>query len=37
MKIGHKIKDLTEDVYTERTAEWLNKEVAKIPNYVGIV
>ncbi len=35
--VGHKIKDLTEDVYTERTAEWLNKEVAKIPNYVGIV
>lgn len=29
--VGHKIKDLTERVYTERSIEWLQKEISKIP------
>lgn len=30
--VGHKIKDLTERVYTKREIEWLQKELAKIPS-----
>lgn len=29
--VGHAIKDLTENVYTERDIVWLHKELAKIP------
>lgn len=29
--VGHAIKDLTENVYTERDTEWLLSEVVKIP------
>lgn len=29
--VGHRIKDLTERVYTERSVEWLQKEISKIP------
>lgn len=28
--VGHTISDITESVYTERTAEWLAKELSKI-------
>ena len=28
--VGHEIKDLTEDVYTTRTIEWLKEEIEKI-------
>lgn len=28
--VGHRIADITEHVYTERTAEWLHKEISKI-------
>ena len=28
--VGHKIKDVTEAVYTERSLEWLKKEIEKI-------
>ena len=30
--VGHKIDDLTEDTYTERSIAWLHSELAKIPN-----
>lgn len=29
--IGHRITDITENVYTERDVEWLKKELEKIP------
>ena len=29
--VGHSITDVTESVYTERSTEWLHKEIAKIP------
>ena len=28
--VGHTIKDITEDVYTTRSSEWLMNEVKKI-------
>lgn len=30
--VGHKIKDLTERVYTKREIEWLQNEILKIPS-----
>lgn len=30
--MGHKIKDLTERVYTKRNLEWLRDEISKIPS-----
>lgn len=35
--VGHKITDLTENVYTERSVEWLLQEIEKIKGPVGIV
>ena len=35
--VGHKITDLTEQVYTERPVEWLIQEIEKIKGPVGIV
>ena len=32
--IGHKIKDITEEVYTERSIDWLHEELKKIILYV---
>lgn len=29
--MGHAITDITERVYTERSVEWLHKEISKIP------
>lgn len=29
--VGHSIKDLTEKIYTDRSIEWLRKEIEKIP------
>lgn len=29
--VGHSIKDITEKVYTDRSVEWLRKEIEKIP------
>ena len=29
--VGHAIQDLTERVYTERSVEWLQEEIEKIP------
>lgn len=29
--VGHKITDLTEDVYTKRPISWLHQEIAKLP------
>lgn len=30
--VGHQIRDITESVYTERSLEWLKKEINKIPS-----
>lgn len=32
--VGHSIKDITEDVYTERSVDWLHEELKKIKMYV---
>lgn len=34
--VGHAVNDITEGTYTERSNEWLIKEISKIPN-VGIM
>lgn len=28
--VGHRIKDITEEVYTDRSIEWLRSEIEKI-------
>ena len=29
--VGHYINDLTERIYTERSVDWLMREISKIP------